>query len=78
VAVKLSVNMPGVINQTSIQYNKNNLVLTLPAHLEVLSGETLSRRFKALAQLLNCQAELRIDPKPGLAKSLFRALAPRE
>lgn len=78
VAIKLSVNMPGIINQTTIGYSKDKLVLTLPAHLEMLNGEVLSRRVKALAQLLNCQPEIRIEPQPGFAKSFMRALAPRE
>ncbi|MGB0087410.1 MAG: Ppx/GppA family phosphatase [Rhodomicrobiaceae bacterium] len=78
VAVKLAVNMPGIINQTTIGYNKNNLVLKLPAHLEMLDGESLRRRFKVLAQLLNCEPEIRIEPKPRPAKSILRAFASRE
>ncbi len=78
VAVKLSVNMPGIINQTTIGYNKNSLVLNLPAHLEMLDGESLRRRFKVLAQLLNCEPEIRIEPKPRPAKSMLRAFASRE
>lgn len=78
VAAKLSANMPGIINQTTIGYSKNNLVLQLPASLEALDGEALRRRFKVLAQLLNCKPDIRIGPSAGLAKSLMSALIARE
>lgn len=78
VAAKLSANMPGIINQTVIGYSKNNLVLQLPASLGALDGEALRRRFKVLAQLLNCKPEIRIDPPPGSAKSLLRVFGSRE
>jgi exopolyphosphatase/guanosine-5'-triphosphate,3'-diphosphate pyrophosphatase len=77
-AATLSANMPGIINQTTIGYYKRNLVLTLPVRLEVLDGEALRRRFKTLAQLLNCEFEVRIEPTPPLATSSLRALASRE
>jgi len=79
VAYKLSANMPGIINQTTIGYNKSNLVLQLPANLEALDGESLRRRFKVLAQLLNCKPEIRIASSPAEpARSVARALAGRE
>lgn len=73
VAYKLSVNMPGILKETSIGYNKGNLVLQLPAKLEVLDGETLRRRLKSLAQMVNCEAEIRIEPKSSPANALLRA-----
>ncbi|WP_088345509.1 MULTISPECIES: Ppx/GppA family phosphatase [Rhodomicrobium] len=78
VAYKLSVNMPGIINETTIGYNGGNLVLQLPAKLEVLDGEALRRRFKALAQLVNCEPEIVIEPKRSAAASILRAFVARE
>jgi exopolyphosphatase/guanosine-5'-triphosphate,3'-diphosphate pyrophosphatase len=71
-ASKLSLNLPGIINQTAIGYNKNNLVLELPAKLEALDGEELRRRFKVLALLLNCEPEIRFAPKVDPSKSVLR------
>jgi exopolyphosphatase/guanosine-5'-triphosphate,3'-diphosphate pyrophosphatase len=76
-AFKLSANMPGILNRTTIGYEKNKLVLQLPANHGVLDGESLRQRFKVLAQLLNCEAEIRIEPQPQPAKSLFRAVPSR-
>jgi exopolyphosphatase/guanosine-5'-triphosphate,3'-diphosphate pyrophosphatase len=78
VAAKLSASMPGIINQTTIGYSKDSLVLQMPQSLEALDGETLRRRFKGLAQLLNCKPEIRIEPSPPPARSLLRALTTRE
>ena len=78
VAVKLSVNMPGIINQTTISYNKDKLVLQLPANLEVLDGTALRRRFKVLAQSLNCEPDIQIEPQPSPAKSILNAFASRD
>ncbi len=77
-ASKLSINMPGIISQTTIGYNKGNLVLELPAKLEALDGEELRRRFKVLALLLNSEPEIRIEPKRSPAKSILRAFVSRE
>jgi exopolyphosphatase / guanosine-5'-triphosphate,3'-diphosphate pyrophosphatase len=77
-AAALSVNMPAIINLTTIGYYKDNLVLTLPADLEVLDGEVLRRRFKVLARLLNCELDIRIEPNPPRPKSVLRALVSRE
>jgi exopolyphosphatase/guanosine-5'-triphosphate,3'-diphosphate pyrophosphatase len=77
-AASLSVNMPGIINLTTIGYYKNNLVLTLPLELEVLDGEVLRRRFKVLGRLLNCELEVRIGPDGQTAESATGALVSRE
>jgi exopolyphosphatase/guanosine-5'-triphosphate,3'-diphosphate pyrophosphatase len=77
-ASKLSINMPGIINQTTIGYNKGNLVLQLPGKLEGLDGEEVRRRFKVLALLLNSEPEIRIEPKPSPVKSILRAFVSRE
>jgi len=77
-ASKLSINMPGIINQTTIGYNKGDLVLQLPAKLEALDGEELRRRFKVLALLLNSEPEIRIEPKRSPVTSFLRAFVSRE
>jgi exopolyphosphatase/guanosine-5'-triphosphate,3'-diphosphate pyrophosphatase len=77
-AASLSVNMPAIINLTTIGYYKDNLVLTLPADLEVLDGEVLRRRFKVLARLLNCELEVRIEPARPKVKSAAQTLMSRE
>jgi exopolyphosphatase / guanosine-5'-triphosphate,3'-diphosphate pyrophosphatase len=78
VAYKLSVNMPGIIKETAIGYNGGKLILQLPAKLELLDGEALRRRFKALAQLVNCEPDIRIEPKRSPAESILRAFVSRE
>lgn len=77
IAFKLSVNMPGIINQTSIRYNDGSLVLTLPESLKVLAGEHIIRRLETLAKLLKCQAEIHTESRSGISRSLFQALLPR-
>lgn len=62
-ASKLSACMPGIISETSLGYQDGKLVLRLPGKLEALDGESLRRRFKVLAQLLNCEPEIRIEPR---------------
>jgi len=51
-------------------------VLHLPRKFEALDGESLRRRFKALAQLVNCDPEIRIESRRRPARFL-RALEPR-
>jgi exopolyphosphatase/guanosine-5'-triphosphate,3'-diphosphate pyrophosphatase len=77
VAFKLSVNMPGIINQTSIRYTNGSLVLTLPDSLKMLAGEHIIRRLEMLAKLLKCQSEIRINSQPGASRSILQALLPR-
>lgn len=77
-ASKLSISMPGIINQTTIGYNKGNLVLQLPAKLEALDGEEVRHRFKVLAALLNSEPEIRIEPKQSPLESALRAFVSRE
>jgi exopolyphosphatase/guanosine-5'-triphosphate,3'-diphosphate pyrophosphatase len=78
VALKLSVNMPGILNQITIGFDRDNLVLQLPQSLEMLDGDSLRRRFKALAQVLNCEPVIRIDPQPKSTKPAFRPFTLRE
>jgi exopolyphosphatase/guanosine-5'-triphosphate,3'-diphosphate pyrophosphatase len=76
VAAKLSGCMPGVINETTIGYNSGYLVLQLPRKHEALDGESLRRRFKALAELVNCDPEIRVEARRRPARFL-RAFVPR-
>jgi exopolyphosphatase / guanosine-5'-triphosphate,3'-diphosphate pyrophosphatase len=75
-ANRLSGSMPGIINETALGYNDGYLVLHLPRKFEALDGESLRRRFKALAQLVNCEPEIRIEPKRRPAK-VTQMLEPR-
>ncbi len=59
-ASKLSASRPGVLDKTPLEYQKGKLVLHLPESLAALDGEALRRRLRALAQFLDCDAELRI------------------
>lgn len=77
VAFKLSVNMPGIINQTSIRYNGRVLVLTLPESLKMLAGEHISRRLEILAKLLKCQSDIQINSHSGASRPILQALLPR-
>ncbi len=77
-AIKLSINMPGIINQTAIGYDKGRLVLQLPPGLEMLNGESLRRRFKALANFLNCEPEIRIGPVRQPSESAEGLLTSRD
>ncbi len=75
-ANRLSGNMQGIINDTALSYDDGHLVLHIPRKQEALDGESLRRRFKALAQLLNCEPEIRIESRRRPAR-FFRALEPR-
>ena len=58
----LSIGVAGVIDETPLSYEGNKLVLSIPKAYAGLDGERLHRRFEALAELLDCQPELRILP----------------
>jgi exopolyphosphatase/guanosine-5'-triphosphate,3'-diphosphate pyrophosphatase len=77
IAFKLSVNMPGIINQTSIRYNGRVLVLTLPESLKMLAGEHINRRLEMLAKLLKCKSEIQFDAHSGAPRPILQALLPR-
>jgi exopolyphosphatase/guanosine-5'-triphosphate,3'-diphosphate pyrophosphatase len=57
----LSIGMPGVIDETPLAYEDDKLVLTIPKSYANLDGERLRRRFQALAELVGCAPEIRID-----------------
>ncbi|MFZ4808071.1 MAG: exopolyphosphatase [Hyphomicrobiaceae bacterium] len=56
----LSIGMPGIIDETTINYEKNNVVLTVAPAYKGLVGERLRRRFELLASLIERQPVLRI------------------
>lgn len=56
----LSIGMPGVIDETTLSYDGNYLVLTIPKAYAGLDGERLRRRFELLAQLTGKTPEVKI------------------
>jgi exopolyphosphatase/guanosine-5'-triphosphate,3'-diphosphate pyrophosphatase len=56
----LSIGRAGTIPETPLSYDKGKLVLTLPKAYAPLDGERLRRRFEALAQLVEREAEVRV------------------
>ncbi|MGD9263364.1 MAG: exopolyphosphatase, partial [Methyloceanibacter sp.] len=60
VAHMVSAAMPGVLPHTPLGYEGDRLVWTLPEPYADLEGERVSRRFKTLANLLDCEPEIRI------------------
>jgi exopolyphosphatase/guanosine-5'-triphosphate,3'-diphosphate pyrophosphatase len=77
-ASKLSASMPGVLDKTPLEYQKGKLVLHLPESLAALDGEALRRRLKALAQFLDCEAEIRISAPRIAAEIASIAAKPNE
>jgi exopolyphosphatase / guanosine-5'-triphosphate,3'-diphosphate pyrophosphatase len=65
----VSAAMPGVLTNTPISYEGNRLVWTLPEPYSNLEGERVERRFKALAALLDRDAEIRVGSSFQLAAS---------
>jgi exopolyphosphatase/guanosine-5'-triphosphate,3'-diphosphate pyrophosphatase len=59
----LSVGRPGIIEEAPVAYEGKRLVLTIPRSHQALDGERLRRRFDALAQLLECEPDVRIASK---------------
>ncbi|MGD8422210.1 MAG: exopolyphosphatase, partial [Methyloceanibacter sp.] len=60
VAHMVSAAMPGVLPHTPLGYEGDRLVWTLPEPYADLEGERVSRRFKTLANFLDCEPEIRI------------------
>jgi exopolyphosphatase/guanosine-5'-triphosphate,3'-diphosphate pyrophosphatase len=56
----LSIGRPGIIDETPLAYERGRLVLTLPKAHAALDGERVRRRFAALAQLVECELEIRV------------------
>ena len=56
----ISIGQAGIIDEAPLTYEGNRLLLTLPKAYAALDGERLRRRFAALAELVDCQPEIRI------------------
>jgi exopolyphosphatase/guanosine-5'-triphosphate,3'-diphosphate pyrophosphatase len=81
-AVRLANNlaggMPGVLPHAPLAYEEGRLVLSLPARFADLDGESVHRRLRVLADIVNRPAELRIANRPGgVVSSFFRGLIGR-
>ncbi len=60
VAHMLSAGMPGVIDETPLEFKDGNLVLHLPKAHAGLAGERIDRRLATLAGSLGCESTVRI------------------
>lgn len=56
----ISIGQAGIIDEAPLSYEGNRLVLSLPKTYAALDGERLRRRFSALAELVDCQPEIRL------------------
>lgn len=56
----ISIGQAGIIDEAPLSYDGNKLVLSLPKSYAALDGERLHRRFAALAELVDCQPEIRV------------------
>ena len=57
----LSIGMAGVISETPLSYESGKIVLKIPPSYAGLDGERLRRRLESLANLLDRQAEIRLE-----------------
>lgn len=79
----LSAGMPGVIDKTPVAVEGDRLICHLPASLAALDGERLRRRFKTLANLMDCEFAIRVGGAPDGprkqdgARSFLRVLSRR-
>jgi exopolyphosphatase / guanosine-5'-triphosphate,3'-diphosphate pyrophosphatase len=55
----LSIGRPGIIDETTLTYERDRLVLGLPSAHMALDGERLRRRFAIVAQLVDRKSEVR-------------------
>jgi exopolyphosphatase / guanosine-5'-triphosphate,3'-diphosphate pyrophosphatase len=65
----VSAAMPGVLPHTPLAYEGDKLIWTLPEPYDDLEGERVGRRFKTLANLLDCEPEIRMGTPFQLAAS---------
>jgi exopolyphosphatase/guanosine-5'-triphosphate,3'-diphosphate pyrophosphatase len=56
----LSIGTSGIIDEAPVTYDSGKLVLSIPPAHAAMDGERLSRRFQVLAELLECEPEVRI------------------
>ncbi len=47
-----------LLEQMQLRRDANVVTVTLPAHADILVGDVVERRFKALARLLSCEAKI--------------------
>jgi exopolyphosphatase/guanosine-5'-triphosphate,3'-diphosphate pyrophosphatase len=73
----LSAGLPGVISQTPISIEDERLICSLPPQLAALDGERLRKRFRALANLLGYELEMRAAQKRDMTWSVLRSLTRR-
>jgi len=59
--------MPGVLPHTPLSYEGNRLIWQLPEPYANLEGERVERRFKALANLVDREPEIRVGTPFQLA-----------
>lgn len=55
----ISIGMPGIIDETQLEFLADKLILTLPRQHADLDGERLRRRFESLAAVLGRVGEVR-------------------
>lgn len=67
----LSAGMPGVLPGTALAYEGDALVLTLPARLGSLDGESVQRRLRLLSGAVGKKPELRVETKSARGVSSF-------
>ncbi len=56
----ISIGMPGIIDETQLEFHADKLTLVLPRQHADLDGERLRRRFESLAAVLGRVGEVRI------------------
>ncbi len=71
-AMRLAYTLTGgaieLLETTRVERLGDRLILTLPDHADILVGDVVERRFRALAKSLNCEHEVIFtDEKPALA-----------
>ena len=58
----ISIGVAGIIDETSLIYDKGKLVLQIPHAHANMNGERLARRFAQLGELIERQTEIRLVP----------------
>jgi exopolyphosphatase / guanosine-5'-triphosphate,3'-diphosphate pyrophosphatase len=56
----ISIGMAGIIDETQIVYERNQLVLVIPEAHAAMNGERLARRFQTLGELLERPTAIRV------------------
>ncbi len=73
VAHTLSAGMSGVLPHAPLAFDDNTLFLQLSKRLEPLTGDTLTRRLRALAKEIGVEFEIRLTQAADPRASLFRS-----